>query len=115
MPEVDFFFFKNKGFMWKKLNHTYFYRKMYQDYITQYKEVLKQHREKYTESPLAQEYYKKKKELEEIRNRVLRLSEKYTLKEESCVDVLGTTIISAFIAGTIVSALHFKSAVKSSN
>ncbi|KFO94112.1 Protein SIX6OS1, partial [Buceros rhinoceros silvestris] len=63
-------------------------RKMYQDYITQYKEVLKQHREKYTESPLAQEYYKKKKELEEIRNRVLRLSEKYTLKEDSCVDVL---------------------------
>lgn len=89
---------------------------MYEDYITQYKEVLKQHREKYAESPLAQECYKKKKELEEIRNRVLRLSEKYTLKEDSCVDVLGTTIISAFTAGPIVSALQVKSAVqKSSN
>ncbi|XP_009874264.1 PREDICTED: protein SIX6OS1 [Apaloderma vittatum] len=63
-------------------------RKMYQDYITQYKEVLKQHREKYAETALAQEYYKKKKELEEIRSRVLKLSEKYKLKEDACVDIL---------------------------
>ncbi|KAM9291596.1 protein SIX6OS1 [Morus bassanus] len=63
-------------------------RKMYQDYITQYKEILKQHREKYAETPLAQEYYKKKKELEEIQNRVLKLSEKYRLKEDACLDNL---------------------------
>ncbi|XP_064919317.1 protein SIX6OS1 isoform X1 [Columba livia] len=62
-------------------------RKMYEDYITQYKEVLKQHREKYAESPLAQEYYKKKKELEEIQNRILKLSEKYKLKEDACLDI----------------------------
>ncbi|KFP06460.1 Protein SIX6OS1, partial [Calypte anna] len=61
-------------------------RKMYQDYITQYKEVLKQHREKYAESALAQEYYKKKKELEEIQDRVLKQSEKYKWKEDSCFD-----------------------------
>ncbi|CAN0115988.1 unnamed protein product [Bubo scandiacus] len=63
-------------------------RKMYQDYITQYKEVLKQHREKYAETALAQEYYKKKKELEEIQSRVLKQSEKYKLKEGGCLDVL---------------------------
>ncbi|KFZ50474.1 Protein SIX6OS1, partial [Antrostomus carolinensis] len=63
-------------------------RKMYQDYITQYKEILKQHREKYAETALAQEYYKKKKELEEIQSRVLKLSEKYKLEEDACLDIL---------------------------
>ncbi|XP_010076655.1 PREDICTED: protein SIX6OS1, partial [Pterocles gutturalis] len=63
-------------------------RKMYQDYITQYKEILKQHREKYAETPLAQEHYKKKKELEEIRNRVLKRSEKYKFNEDACLDIL---------------------------
>ncbi|XP_075008575.1 protein SIX6OS1 [Calonectris borealis] len=63
-------------------------RKMYQDYITQYEEILKQHREKYAETALAQEYYKKKKELEEIQNRVLKQSEKYKLKEDACLDIL---------------------------
>ncbi|KFQ81673.1 Protein SIX6OS1, partial [Phoenicopterus ruber ruber] len=63
-------------------------RKMYQDYITQYKEILKQHREKYAETALAQEYYKKKKDLEEIQNRVLKQAEKYKLKEDACLDIL---------------------------
>ncbi|KAM6335811.1 protein SIX6OS1 [Podargus strigoides] len=63
-------------------------RKMYQDYITQYKEILKQHREKYAESALAKEYYKKKKELEEIQNRLLKQAEKYKLKEDACLDIL---------------------------
>ncbi|XP_054684776.1 protein SIX6OS1 [Grus americana] len=63
-------------------------RKMYQDYITQYKEILKQHREKYAETALAQEYYKKKKELEEIQTRILKQSEKYKLKEDACLDIL---------------------------
>ncbi|NXN59534.1 S6OS1 protein, partial [Rynchops niger] len=49
---------------------------------------LKQHREKYTETALAQEYYKKKKELEEIQNRILKRSEKYKLKEDACLDIL---------------------------
>ncbi|KFV07290.1 Protein SIX6OS1, partial [Tauraco erythrolophus] len=63
-------------------------RKMYQDYITQYKEILKQHREKYAETALAQKYYQKKKEVEEIQTRVLKLSEKYKLKEDACMDIL---------------------------
>ncbi|KFQ40413.1 Protein SIX6OS1, partial [Mesitornis unicolor] len=63
-------------------------RKMYQDSITQYKEILKQHRAKYAETALAQKYYKKKKELEEIQNRVLKQFEKYKWKEDTCLDIL---------------------------
>ncbi|KFP79488.1 Protein SIX6OS1, partial [Acanthisitta chloris] len=63
-------------------------RKMYQDYITQYKEVLKEYREKYTGTALAQEYYKKKKEVEEIQNRVLKRCEKYKWKEDASSDIL---------------------------
>ncbi|XP_065603696.1 protein SIX6OS1 [Cyrtonyx montezumae] len=63
-------------------------RKMYQDYITQCKEILKQHREKYAETALAQEYYKKKKELEEIQNRIQKQSEQYKLKEDDDLDIL---------------------------
>ncbi|XP_055571910.1 protein SIX6OS1 [Falco cherrug] len=63
-------------------------RKMYQDYITQYKEILKEYREKYAETALAQECYKKKKELEEIQTRVLKQLEKYKLKEGACLDIL---------------------------
>ncbi|XP_015721290.1 protein SIX6OS1 [Coturnix japonica] len=63
-------------------------RKMYQDYIIQYKETLKQHREKYAETALAQEYYKKKKELEEIQNRIQKRSEQYKLKEDANLDIL---------------------------
>ncbi|XP_064009996.1 protein SIX6OS1 [Pogoniulus pusillus] len=63
-------------------------RKMYQDYITQYKEVLEQHREKYAETALAQKYYKKKKEVEEIQSRILKQCEKYKWKEDACLDIL---------------------------
>ncbi|NXE23423.1 S6OS1 protein, partial [Ardeotis kori] len=49
---------------------------------------LKQHREKYAETALAQEYYKKKKEFEEIQNRVLKHAEKYKLKDDACLDIL---------------------------
>ncbi|KFQ46418.1 Protein SIX6OS1, partial [Nestor notabilis] len=63
-------------------------RKMYEDYITQYKEILKQRCEKYAETALAQKYYQKKKELEEIQNRVLKRSAKYKLKEDTCLDIL---------------------------
>nr|XP_013038583.2 protein SIX6OS1 isoform X2 [Anser cygnoides]XP_047922218.1 protein SIX6OS1 isoform X2 [Anser cygnoides] len=63
-------------------------RKMYQDYIIQYKEILKQHHEKYAETALAQECYKKKKEIEEIQNRILKQSEQYKLKEDACSDIL---------------------------
>ncbi|XP_068803477.1 protein SIX6OS1 isoform X2 [Struthio camelus] len=62
-------------------------KKMYQDYIIQYKEILKQHHEKYSETPLAQEYYRKKKELEEIQNRISKHSERYKLQEDAYLDI----------------------------
>ncbi|NXI57498.1 S6OS1 protein, partial [Chloroceryle aenea] len=49
---------------------------------------LKQHREKYAETALAQKYYQKKSELEEIRNRILKWSEKYKLQGDASLDTL---------------------------
>ncbi|NXU12815.1 S6OS1 protein, partial [Pardalotus punctatus] len=51
-------------------------------------ETLQEHRKKYTETALAQEYYKKKEEVEEIQNRVLKHCEKYKWKEDACLDIL---------------------------
>ncbi|XP_025970053.2 protein SIX6OS1 [Dromaius novaehollandiae] len=61
--------------------------KMYQDYIIQYKEILEQHHKKYSETPLAQEYCRKKKEIEEIQNRILQQSERYKLQEGAYLDI----------------------------
>ncbi|XP_032043752.1 protein SIX6OS1 [Aythya fuligula] len=71
-------------------------RKMYQDYIIQYKEILEQHREKYAETALAQECSKKKKEIEEIQNRFLKQSEQYKLKEDACSDILEPVPFKSF-------------------
>ncbi|NXC00406.1 S6OS1 protein, partial [Orthonyx spaldingii] len=49
---------------------------------------LQEHRKKYTETALAQEYYKKKEEVEEIQKRVWKRCEKYQWKEEACLDIL---------------------------
>ncbi|NXE90267.1 S6OS1 protein, partial [Menura novaehollandiae] len=49
---------------------------------------LQEHRKKYTETALAQEYYKKKEEVEEIQNRVLKHCEKYKWKGDACLDIL---------------------------
>ncbi|NWX29605.1 S6OS1 protein, partial [Notiomystis cincta] len=51
-------------------------------------ETLQEHHKKYTETPLAQKYYKKKEEVEEIQKRVLKRFEKYRWKEDSCLDIL---------------------------
>ncbi|NWV17757.1 S6OS1 protein, partial [Origma solitaria] len=51
-------------------------------------ETLQEHRKKYTETALAQEYYKKKEEVEEIQNRVLKHCEKHKWKEDTCLDIL---------------------------
>ncbi|XP_077676141.1 protein SIX6OS1 [Eretmochelys imbricata] len=67
-------------------------KKMYQDHMNQYKEILKQHKAKYAENALAQEYYMKKKEIEEIQNRVLKHSEQFKWKEATLLDILGTSI-----------------------
>ncbi|NXY60097.1 S6OS1 protein, partial [Callaeas wilsoni] len=51
-------------------------------------ETLEEHRKKYTETALAQKYYKKKEEVEEIQKRVLKRFEKYMWKEGACLDIL---------------------------
>ncbi|XP_065258641.1 protein SIX6OS1 [Emys orbicularis] len=69
-------------------------KKMYQDHMNQYKEILKQHKAKYSENALAQEYYMKKKEIEEIRNRVLKHSEQFKWKEANLLDILVTMAVT---------------------
>ncbi|NXR25474.1 S6OS1 protein, partial [Cinclus mexicanus] len=50
--------------------------------------TLQEHRKKYTESALAQKYYKKKEDVEEIRKGVLKCLEKYIWKEDASLDIL---------------------------
>ncbi|NWW03374.1 S6OS1 protein, partial [Oreocharis arfaki] len=50
--------------------------------------TLQERSKKYTETALAQEYYKKKEEVEEIQKRVLKRCEKYKWKEDACLDIL---------------------------
>ncbi|XP_032731153.1 protein SIX6OS1 [Lontra canadensis] len=63
-------------------------KKMYHGYICQYKDVLKQYRLKYSETPLSQEYYKKKREHEEIQNRVLACTEQLKINETIFMEFL---------------------------
>ncbi|XP_008564166.1 PREDICTED: protein SIX6OS1 [Galeopterus variegatus] len=56
-------------------------KKMYDGYIYQYKDVLKQYQLKYSETPFSHEYYEKKREHEEIQNRVLECTEQLKMKE----------------------------------
>ncbi|NXD26657.1 S6OS1 protein, partial [Spelaeornis formosus] len=58
--------------------------------------TMQEHRKKYTETALSQKYYQKKKEVEEIQNRVLERLEKYKWKEDASLDMLGTAIANAF-------------------
>ncbi|XP_011242507.1 protein SIX6OS1 isoform X5 [Mus musculus] len=54
---------------------------MYHDYICQYEDVLKQYQLKYSETRFSCKYYEKKKEHEEIKNRVLACTEQLQLNE----------------------------------
>ncbi|XP_059227278.1 protein SIX6OS1 [Mustela nigripes] len=63
-------------------------KKMYHGYICQYKDVLKQYQLKYSETPLSQEYYKKKREHEEIQNRVLACTEQLKINETIFMEFL---------------------------
>ncbi|OWK58818.1 Protein SIX6OS1, partial [Lonchura striata] len=63
-------------------------RKIYEDFITQCRMTLEEQRKKYTETALAQKYYQKKEEVEEIQKRVLKRLEKYKWKEDACLDIL---------------------------
>ncbi|NWS91554.1 S6OS1 protein, partial [Toxostoma redivivum] len=50
--------------------------------------TLEERHKKYTESALAQKYYKQKEEVEEIQKRVLKRLEKYKWKEDASLDAL---------------------------
>ncbi|CAN8215637.1 unnamed protein product [Coccothraustes coccothraustes] len=63
-------------------------RKIYEESITQRRMTLEEHRKKYTETALAQKYYQKKEEVEEIQKRVLKRLEKYKWKKDACLDIL---------------------------
>lgn len=80
----------------KKINYLYFYREMYENSIAKCRKTLEEYRTKYKESALAQEYYKKKEEVEEIQKRALEWLKKYKWKEDTSLDALGTAIANAF-------------------
>ncbi|XP_040831654.1 protein SIX6OS1 [Ochotona curzoniae] len=63
-------------------------KKMYQGYVCQYKDVLKQYQLKYAEAPYSHEYYEKKREHEEIKNRVLACSEQLKVNENILMEFL---------------------------
>ncbi|XP_026526042.1 protein SIX6OS1 [Notechis scutatus] len=62
-------------------------KKMYQDYMNQYQEVFRQHQAKYLETTIAQEYYREKKEYEEIQDRVQQHSKLFKQKEAELIDL----------------------------
>lgn len=66
---------------------------MYHGYICQYKDVLKQYQLKYLETPLSHEYYEKKREYEEIKNRVLTSTEQLKMNETIFMEFLGNNFL----------------------
>ncbi|ERE74116.1 protein SIX6OS1-like protein [Cricetulus griseus] len=63
-------------------------KKMYHGYICQYKDVLKQYQLKYAETHSSCKYYEKKKEHEEIQNRVLACTEQLKQNETILMELL---------------------------
>ncbi|XP_074092047.1 protein SIX6OS1 isoform X2 [Macrotis lagotis] len=63
-------------------------KEMYHDYMRQYKEVFKEYQQQYSESSFAQEYYKNKTEMEEIKNRILTCTEQCKIKETILMELL---------------------------
>ncbi|NXR69478.1 S6OS1 protein, partial [Rhadina sibilatrix] len=58
--------------------------------------TLEEYHKKYTETPLAQKYYKNTAEVEEIQKRILKHLEKYKWKEDACLDTLGICYCQCF-------------------
>lgn len=69
-----------------------FNRKKYHGYLCEYKDVLKQYQIKYSETPLSHEYYEKKREHEEIKNRVLACTEQLKMNETIFMEFLGINV-----------------------
>jgi hypothetical protein len=78
---------------------------MYHGYLCQYKDVLKQYQLKYSETHISREYYEKKKEHEEIQNRVLAFAEQLKMNETILMEFLGINIfvIYCFNYGVLLS------------
>ncbi|XP_066197837.1 protein SIX6OS1 isoform X1 [Saccopteryx leptura] len=85
-------FYKHEDYMQEKftISQETFEKdkKMYHDYICQYKDVLKQYQLKYSETPLSREYYEKKREHEEIQNRVLACTKQLKMNETTFMEFL---------------------------
>ncbi|KAM4853691.1 protein SIX6OS1 [Thomomys bottae] len=76
-------------------------KKMYHDYICQYKDVLKQYQLKYSENHISCEYYAKKREHEEIQNRVLACSEQLKMHESILMEFLVPAPFSSLTKWTL--------------
>ncbi|XP_051052041.1 protein SIX6OS1 [Phodopus roborovskii] len=63
-------------------------KKRYHGYICQYEDVLKQYQLKYSETRFSCKYYEKKKEHEEIQNRVLACTEQLKQNETILMELL---------------------------
>ncbi|XP_039175468.1 protein SIX6OS1 isoform X1 [Crotalus tigris] len=62
-------------------------KKLYQDSMNQYQEVFRQHQAKYLETTIAREYYREKKEYEEIQDQVQQNSKLLKQKEAELIDL----------------------------
>ncbi|KAM5339873.1 protein SIX6OS1 isoform 1-T1 [Glossophaga mutica] len=76
-------------------------KKMYHGYVCQYKDVLKQYKLKYSETPLSREYYEKKKEHEEIQERVLACTEQLKMNETIFMEFLVPAPFPSLIKWTL--------------
>ncbi|XP_076978579.1 protein SIX6OS1 isoform X2 [Tamandua tetradactyla] len=76
-------------------------KKMYHDYMYQYKDVLKQYQLKYSEKRFSHEYYEKKTEHEEIRNRVLACTEQLKMNETIFMEFLVPAPFPSLIKWTL--------------
>ncbi|KAM6202625.1 protein SIX6OS1 [Rhynchocyon petersi] len=76
-------------------------KKMYHGYVCQYKDVFKQYQLKYSETPFSHEYYKKKTEHEEIKNRVLACSEQLKMNETIFMEFLVPSPFPSIIKWTL--------------
>ncbi|XP_060030877.1 protein SIX6OS1 [Erinaceus europaeus] len=76
-------------------------KNMYQGYVCQYKDVLKQYKLKYSEAPISHEYYEKKREHEEIENRVLACTEQLKTNEAIFMEFLVPAPFSSLTEWTL--------------
>ncbi|XP_078516469.1 protein SIX6OS1 [Lissotriton helveticus] len=82
--------------------------KMYQQYINQFQENLKQRHSHYRDTALAQDYYTKKAELDDLQNKLLTFKEQFTRKEAAQKELLEPPSFKSYVdwALKIVSLKH---------